>query len=221
MRHQIRVAKLAPEQSSWRRARFGRVVALIEAAAAQRSGETVRVVDIGGTFAYWSALEDQWHHLPLHVTLINLVAERISDPRFTSLSGDARSLDFPSMTFDVLHSNSVIEHVGRWTDMCRMAAEVRRLAPRYYVQTPNYWFPVEPHFRLPFFHWLPEPVRYQMVRARSWGFYKRGETPDEAMRSIEDSTLLDAARFRHLFPDADFVRERVLGLTKSLIAVRS
>lgn len=119
-----------------------------------------------------------------------------------------------------MHSNSVIEHVDRRGDMQRMANEVRRLAPRYFVQTPDHWFPLEPHFRVPFFHWLPEPWPIAPVRNRNCGAFPRATSFDQAANYIEDSSLLDATRFTGLFPETRIGRERALGLSKSLIVVR-
>ncbi len=154
-------------------------------------------------------------------TLVNLKAEPVTDPRFTSLAGDCRDLSrFADQSFDIVHSNSVIEHVGRWGDMQRIANEVRRLAPRYFVQTPDYWFPLEPHFRVPFFHWLPEPWRIALVRSRNCVAFPRATSFDQAANYIEDSSLLDATGFTSLFPEARIGRERIFGLSKSLIAVR-
>jgi hypothetical protein len=114
----------------------------------------------------------------------------------------------------------VIEHVGLWRDQHRMADEIRRLAPRYFVQTPNFWFPVEPHFRLPLIHWLPEPWRAAIVTRRACGFYPRARNHDEARHILDDARLLDAGAMAALFPDAAIERERFAGFTKSLIAVR-
>jgi hypothetical protein len=99
----------------------------------------------------------------------------------------------------------VIEHVGLWGDMQRMAAEVRRLAPRYFVQTPNYWFPFEPHYRLPLVQFLPRRVRLRIQQS-----YFPGD-------SIE---LIGARQVRRLFPDAVIEWERFAFLNKSLIAVK-
>ncbi len=101
-----------------------------------------------------------------------------------------------------------------------MASEIRRLAPRYFIQTPNYWFPVEAHSRFPLFNILPEPWRLVLLLKRGAGFYAKSKNIDEAMAFIEDATLLDHRRFHYLFPDATIERERVMGLTKSLIAIR-
>jgi len=101
-----------------------------------------------------------------------------------------------------------------------MAHEVRRLARRYFVQTPNYWFPLEPHLRTPFIHWLPEPWRAAIVSRRACGYHPRAQSYDEARTILDDARLLDANAMATLFPDAAIERERFAGLTKSLIAIR-
>ena len=185
-----------------------------------RTGQC-RVLDMGGSVEYWHDLAAVWRDRSMSFTLVNLEMTAAPDSRFTCVEGDCRDLSrWPDKSFDIVHSNSVLEHVGRWKDMRAMANEVGRLAPRYFVQTPNFWFPLEPHFRVPFFHWLPEPLRIALVMRRSCGAFPKAPTIDDAQRFIEDSTLLDAKRFMSLFPGAELKRERFYGLTKSLIAVR-
>jgi hypothetical protein len=124
-------------------------------------------------------------------------------------------------SFDVIHSNSVIEHVGQWSGMMSMASEIRRIAPNYFVQTPYYWFPIEPHARTPFLHWLAESLKFRIVMAHKCGpFWLKALNVDEAMRTIQSSSLLDRRMFSALFPDATIISERVFGMTKSLMAVR-
>jgi hypothetical protein len=60
--------------------------------------------------------------------------------------------------------------------MVAFAREVRRLAPSYFVQTPNFWFPMEPHWMVPAFHWLPAPVRVQMFMRFDLGHARRTDT---------------------------------------------
>jgi hypothetical protein len=153
--------------------------------------------------------------------LVNVESEPTHDERFRSIAGDGRALDqFQDQSFDVVHSNSVIEHVGGWREQWRMAREIRRLAPRYFVQTPNFWFPLEPHFRAPFIHWLPEPWRVSILMRWACGFHPRARSAGEARQMLDDARLVDARAMRELFPDAVVERERFAGFTKSLIAVR-
>lgn len=209
----------AHDRNAYRLRRFARFLALVDEVIAEKG--RCRILDIGGTQSYWLALRETWQGRDIDITLVNLTAEPVTHDRFKSFAGDARRIELPDNSFDVVHSNSVIEHVGRWRDMLAMAGEVRRLAPRYFVQTPNFWFPVEPHFRFPFFHWLPESVRLTIVRNRACGFFPKAATIDDGMRFVEDSSLIDMPRMRRLFPDAELEREHAYGFTKSLIAIRS
>ena len=104
--------------------------------------------------------------------------------------------------------------------MVAFAGEVRRLAPAYFVQTPNFWFPIEPHFMAPLFHWLPEPARVALVRRFALGHRRRQPDVGKAMDEIESVRLLNRKMFSFLFPDGKLVIERMLGLPKSLIAIR-
>ncbi len=203
----------------FRQKRLSRFLAIVDEIIAEKGH--CRILDVGGKFAYWQALYPLWSDRDCHITLVNLEREAVPAEHFTSAQGDARDLgQFADAAFDVVHSNSVIEHVGLWRDQCRMAQEVRRLAPRYFVQTPNFWFPIEPHFRTPFIHWLPDPLRVSIVTRRACGFYPRARSCDEARHILDDARLLDANALAALFPDARIERERFAGLTKSLIAIR-
>jgi hypothetical protein len=182
--------------------------------------EICRIVDIGGTARYWS-MGGNLDWTRVRVTLVNLTAADVNHKGIESIVGDARQLDrFSDSAFDLAHSNSVIEHVGLWNDMASMAAEVRRLAPRYFVQTPYYWFPFDPHARLPFWQWMPEPWRYRILMKRTCGFFPQQPDVGAAVATVQSANLLDMQQFRYLFPDAKIAVERFLGMRKSLLAIR-
>lgn len=203
----------------FRRRRFQLFLDLMDDVLRYR--ETCRIIDIGGEPRYWTKVTDMVGNRCFTVTLLNQVAYPIEDARFTAVIGDARDMSaWPDMSFDIVHSNSVIEHVGLWPDMVAMALEVRRLAPYYFVQTPYYWFPVEPHCSTAFFHWLPESIRVTMLMRRPRGVWGQAPDVDTAMRHIHSAILLDQRMYATLFPDAEIRREYVAGLTKSLIAIR-
>jgi len=141
------------------------------------------------------------------------------------VGGDGCVLPFRDKSFDIVFSNSVIEHVGDRERQSSFASEVRRVGRAYWVQTPNYWYPVEPHLLTPIIHWLPCSIQSTLVRRRGtvWEWLER-PTPDRRdyylQHFLNDIRLLRPAQLHLLFPDAQIVRERSLGLTKSIVAVR-
>lgn len=205
----------------FRRARAARVVALIETTFAERG--RCRIADLGGEPTYWNILFDRQflEANKVHISLFNPQPFTVDDPLFTAAVGDACDMhEHADDSFDLVHSNSVIEHVGDWVRMEAFAKECRRLAPRYYVQTPYFWFPVEPHFSSPFFHWRSEQTRAKLLMKRPHGFSEIAPDIGAAMRDVQHARLLDKAQFTFLYPDARHVDEKVLFLTKSLIAIR-
>ncbi|GGA84565.1 hypothetical protein GCM10011491_10130 [Brucella endophytica] len=209
---------------TFRARRFAKVRELIEDALEER-GEA-HILDLGGTESYWLIGEDfiNQHRGRLKITLVNLEQELapVRDPAvFTSLAGDAASPGFfPDRQFDVVHSNSVIEHVGDWTRMTEFARNTKRLGKRYYVQTPNYWFPYEPHFRMVGFQFLPENARIALIRRFALGFFPRINSYEEARDIIAHHSIISTRQMRSLFKGAEITHEKFMGLNKSIIAVR-
>ena len=205
---------------NFRAKRFAEIRPLIDGVIAAKG--SCRIADIGGTEYYWNIFGSYATDKPVEIDLINLHAAPVKGARFRSLAADATELGhIDDHAYDLVHSNSVIEHVGNWDAMTRMASHVRRLAPAYYVQTPNFWFPIEPHFRAPFFHWLPEQGRYRLLMQFNLGFGGKRRTVDEAMRGLQSAVLLEKRQMAALFPDAQLKSERVFGLTKSWMAIRA
>lgn len=201
--------------------RFARIEAIVRDVAA-RNGRC-RIIDIGGREEYWRPILPVLDEVQARVTVVNLEkTQPKSGPLFDFAYGDACDLaEHPDGSFDLAHSNSLIEHVGRWPQMQACAREIRRVATDYYVQTPYLWFPVEPHFRAPFYAWLPEQVRARILMRFDLGYIGRAATLDQAMADVQSINLLDLAQMRALFPEADIRFERAAGLPKSMIATRT
>ncbi len=206
----------------FRERRFAQVRELIDAVLAQK--DVCEIADLGGTEYYWRIGVDYLTEKRgrVRITLVNPETEFVADTglfRFVEGSATDPKL-FAGKTFDLVHSNSVIEHVGDLEDMQLFADNVRRLAPRYYVQTPNYWFPYEPHFRLPGFQFLPASVRVSIIRNFAVGFFNKVPDRAEAEGIIRHHHLVTTRQMRGFFPDAVIRHEKLMGLNKSIIALR-
>jgi ubiquinone/menaquinone biosynthesis C-methylase UbiE len=180
----------------------------------------VRILDAGGTAVTW---QRHIHELSAqcHVTVLNKeFSERPERPDISYIVGDARDLRmFPDRTFDICFSNSLIEHV-RVMDQAAIANEIRRVARGYFVQTPNRYFLVEPHFLVPGWQFLPVSLRAWLLQKRDFGWMKKTSDPALARKSVESIRLLDEMELRKLFSDGEIHREKVGPFTKSLIACR-
>lgn len=111
------------------------------------------VVDLGGSPATWAGLT-----FPERITIVNLkerAPDTALDGRSHYVRADALLTPFPDQVFDLAFANSVIEHVGDTKQQETFASEMLRLGKRVYCQTPNRWFPVEPHYLALLVHWLP------------------------------------------------------------------
>lgn len=169
-----------------------------------------RILDVGA--GEGSALERFNSTNP--IVAVDLETEQrdwLQGENVTVQQADGTHLPFGDRSFPIVFSNSVIEHVPQARQLS-FAREIRRVGDRYFVQTPNRWFPIEPHYQMPFVQFLPERALRALNKRFTMGWRKKGEW--------YETTLLSASDLRRLFPDATIHRERVLGMTKSLMAVR-
>lgn len=211
--------------SRFRRRRFETILGLIRPMLEDK--ERLRVLDIGGRRDYWELLPPEIAPR-LEILILNnedVELETGAKPDdgldVAYVLGDACDMpQYPDASFDLAHSNSVIEHVGAMRNMARMADETRRVARAYYVQTPYLWFPIEPHYGVPFFHWLPAPTRARLGWKHKIGWRAQMPTYRDSLALADHTTLVDKTLMRELFPDAEHRHERFALMTKSLIALR-
>ena len=175
------------------------------------------ILDVGGTQEFWQSMA--FYDEDVKIIAYNRAKADISYPGIISMAGDARDMcDFHDHQFDIVFSNSVIEHVGSYHQQRLMAQEVQRVGKCYCVQTPNRYFPIEPHILLPFFQFFPFNLQvFILAHFRSpWG-WKIG-SQREAIRYVREIRLLNEKELRDLFPGAMIYKEKFLGLTKSFTA---
>jgi len=123
----------------------------------------------------------------------------------TGVTADACRLPFPDKSFDIVYSNAVIEHVPRLQHE-KMAREIMRVGRSWFITTPNFWYPIEMHHRLPFFQFLPTRTqRAIQLKFHTW--------PD-----CETINLLSASRLHALFPTSQIIKVRLTFWPETLIA---
>lgn len=181
--------------------------------------ERTRILDVGGSPFIW-----QFASVTPRLTFLNLPSALAPSCESRSqVAADGRFLPFADRSFDIVFSNSVIEHVGNQDNQIRFAEEVRRVGNAYWVQTPNRTFPVEMHLMLPVVHFFPAHLQRLIVyRFTGWEKFTRPTAEERASyleHCLTELKLLDRRSLKNLFPDARIVSERVLGLTKSLVAI--
>jgi hypothetical protein len=171
----------------------------------------LRILDLGGTPAVWEHIRDR-----LNITIVNLPgqagAEMPSHHALRFVEGDACCLtDLDDRSFDLVFSNSVIEHVGDGPRQAAFAREVQRLGKSFWVQTPSMWFPIEAHTGMPLWWCYPESARRYFLR--------RWHTTLPAWsESMAETRVLSRARMQELFPAARIYVESVVGIPKSYAA---
>jgi SAM-dependent methyltransferase len=178
-------------------------------------GPSTRILDVGGDDSFWIHSD-----IPsASITILN-VQPRSEPGDHPFVIGDACDLPFADKSFDIVFSNSAIEHVGTWQRQVDFAREVRRVGKSFWVQTPAREFFVEPHLMAPFIHWLPLRAQRRLIRnATLWGWITR---PSKARVEtfLQEVRLLSKEEVARLFPGSELLRERTAGLTKSYIAMK-
>ena len=184
----------------------------------------VRIIDIGGSFDYWKLLPESYYKkFNISIVIVNIEKKIKAKDKKKFIFADATTNLWDKIDqnkFDIMHSNSVIEHVGTYKKMQKFAENFLNFHGKYFVQTPNYFFPIEPHFMTPFFHWMPLKIQVWLVYNFQLGFMKKAKNKSDAIEIIKTCNLLKKKQFSLLFPNAFISTERFLIFNKSLIAIK-
>lgn len=165
--------------------------------------EETRILDVGGSSFNWTLID-----VKPRVVLLNLDQGDVI--------GDGTRLPFLDGSFDIVFSNSVIEHLRNRDAQMQFASEVRRVGKCFFVQTPHRYFPIEPHYLTPLIHFLPRRLRVRAIRFSVRGLLTKPSRED-CQRMVDEIVLLNRGEMEALFGPTVRV-ERFLGLPKALIA---
>ena len=180
--------------------------------------DQMSVVDLGGVPHTW--MQSPVH--PKHVHVLNIEPLDPDVPDWIE-TDYADACDLPgaiaSRRYDLVFSNSVLEHVGGHERRMRFAENAHKLADAHWIQTPYRYFPLEPHWVAPGMQFLP--VRARATLAQRWPLaHVRSTGVKDALDGVLWTELIDRTQMRYYFPDSEIRNERLAGLTKSIIAVK-
>ena len=158
-------AKRSDTVRGWREQRYRLFMSLCQVKPEER------ILDVGA--GEGSALERFNRTNP--ITAVDLRTDArdwLASENVSVQYADGTQLPFPDGSFPVVFSNSVIEHVPKTLQQA-FADEIRRVGERYFVQTPNRYFPIEPHYQMPFVQFLPEKTLKALNQRFTMGFRAR------------------------------------------------
>ena len=189
-----------------------------------RPTKDTKVLDVGAEVNPNS--DKELHFIDIYrwkdnLSAVNISTEHISIikksyPEIKAVVCDACKLPWPDRYFNVVYSNAVIEHVGNFERQKKMAAEIMRVGKRWFVTTPNRWFPFEFHMRLPFVTWLPGNGYLRIGNIVSYNHVQGKYTIGGKHKDLR---LMSTRELQECFPDSKIIKQRVTFMAETLIAV--
>ena len=172
------------------------------------------IFDVGGKINFWEN-RGLAGNLNYKITIVNFEKEKSQYSNIKTLIGDATDLSqFADKSFDIVHSNSVIEHLYNFNNQSKMASEIVRVGKKYIVQTPNKYFFLEPHYLLPFFQFIPDKLKYLILTKTKLSRLKKWDK-NFAKQYINEIRLLSLKEMKILFPKSKIYFEKFIGMNKS------
>ena len=174
----------------------------------------ITLLDIGGKINFWENRGLAGNN-DYKITVLNIEKEKSNYSNINCLIGDATNLNqFKNKSFDIVHSNSVIEHLYNFENQKKMVSEIMRVGKKHIVQTPNKYFFLEPHYLLPFFDIIPKKLKYFILTKTKLSRLKKWDKKF-ASQYIEEIRLLSLKEMKELFPNSKIYFEKFLGMNKS------
>jgi hypothetical protein len=177
--------------------------------------ETTTILNVGasGTAVGLSDQLECWYPHRDRITGGGLSQPDVEDykrsfPEVRAIVFDGCRLPFPDQSFDIVYSNAVLEHLPGRQLVRRFVDEVQRVGRSWFITTPNFWYPVDPHYHLPFVQVLPQTAQQKLVR-------KLGRTPYDYLH------LFTKKELRELFPTSRVIGCRVTFYPETLIAYQA
>lgn len=182
----------------------------------QNLPKPLKILDVGGKEQTWISIGFN-DNPDFEITLLNLTVQETSASNIKSVVGDGTNMSsFSENAFDIVFSNSVIEHLHTKENQRKMADEIQRVGRYHFIQTPNKYFFIEPHYLLPFFQFVPRKTAYQVLTKTKLSRGKKWD-PNFANAYLDEIRLLSLREMKHLFPKSKVLKEKFVLWNKSFI----
>lgn len=169
------------------------------------------LLDVGGNVGY--GFREIWNYfgsiivIDLNKKAMEVVKREVKHAEV--IVGDACNLPLGDKSVDYVFSNALIEHIAEERRYL-FASEVKRVARKgYFITTPNYYFPYEPHYKMPFWQYLPEGIKKGLKEHFAVGHYRKGK--------YGRIGLLSTKELGELFPEAKVKGQRITIWPETLI----
>jgi ubiquinone/menaquinone biosynthesis C-methylase UbiE len=179
----------------------------------------LKILDIGGSDYYWKNF-DFVDNENYSILILNSEFQQTGGFRNISfVKGDAKNLGhINDNEYDLVFSNSMIEHLCTFEEQKKLGEEIRRIGKKYFIQTPNYYFPLEPHFLFPFFQFLSVDMKTKLISNYNLGWFEKQEDSFKAKELAESIRLLTEKELKEIFKGCKIYKEKFYLLNKSLTA---
>ncbi len=152
--------------------------------------QNTRILDAGGTIQFWENM-DFVNQVNIDITILNLDSQTSKYTNIHCVTGNAIDMsEFDDNSFDIVFSNSMLEHIGPVESQRKFAGEIKRLSSRYFIQTPNYYFPIEPHFVFFGFQFLPLSWRAFLLKHLDMAWFGKNRDYQQALNLAQSIRLL-------------------------------
>ena len=161
---------------------------------------------------------EQLYQYPKNITAIGVedavfLERQYPGLKFVKILANQR-LPFNDDEFDIGFSSAVIEHVGSFQDQKYFLEEAIRICRTLFIATPNRFYPIEFHTRLPFLHWLPQPFFRKILKIMNLEFYSK----EENLNLLGEKQLLNLMPLQYR-EKSKLLSYRFLGLVSNLILI--
>jgi ubiquinone/menaquinone biosynthesis C-methylase UbiE len=129
------------------------------------------------------------------------------------VQGDARKMKFDDNKFDVVYSSATIEHVGSKSSQTKFIKECLRVSRRdVFIATPNRFYPIEFHTKLPLLHFFPPKIYRKILSFFGFLFFSK----EKNLNLLSAQDLINICFFLKI-KNYNIIRYKFLFITSNLL----